>query len=86
MTYNGWSNYATWRVYLDIFSDFDDENTFDLLDSEECEEIAIHSLSVQNNDVKESDLVTQYAKLFFEQVNFKEIAEHLNELIKDNQV
>ena len=83
MKYNGWSNYATWRVYLDIFSDFDDENTFDLLDSIECEEIAIHSLFVQSNDVKESDLVTQYAKLFLEQVDFKEIAEHLNELIKD---
>ena len=83
MKYNGWSNYATWRVYLDIFSDFDDENTFDLLDSIECEEIVIHSLFVQNNDVKESDLVNQYAKLFLEQVDFKEIAEHLNELIKD---
>jgi hypothetical protein len=83
MKYNGWSNYATWRVYLDVFSDFDDENTFDLLDSRECEELAIHLLFVQNNDVKESNLVTQYAKLFLEQVDFKEIAEHLNELIKD---
>lgn len=82
MKYNGWSNYATWRVYLDIFSDFDDENTFDLLDSVECKEIAIHAL-FGDEEYKASDLAPQYAKLFLEQVDFKEIAEHLNELIKD---
>ena len=83
MTYNGWSNYETWRVYVDIFSDFEDDNTWELVNGDWCKTFVIELLLEKN---KAEDLVAHYAGLFLNKVNFDEIAEHLNELIKDNQV
>lgn len=85
MSYNGWSNYATWRVYVDIFSDYDFDDTFDLLNNEDCKEITTQIL-FEDNDFIATNLIAQYAGLFLSEVNFNEIAEHVNEIIKDNQV
>ena len=35
--YNGWTNYATWRVYLEIFSDFEDDMFDEAFDAQWAE-------------------------------------------------
>ncbi len=69
--YNGWTNYATWRVNLEILSDmeFDEKVSADYLKDlvEDCVFI----------DVKDC-LATDYARAFIAQVNFYEIAEAIN--------
>jgi hypothetical protein len=72
----GWTNYATWRVNLELLGDivFEDSVTVDELKEivEECV-FGNYEMSVG------SHLVEDYAKAFISQVNFYEIAEHINE-------
>ena len=73
-TYNGWTNYATWRVNLEIFdglySDIDGEK----VTAESCKEYAEEALS--DGDVR---LALDYAMAFIASVNWHEIAKALNE-------
>ena len=73
-TYNGWTNYATWRVNLEIFdglySDIDGEK----VTAESCEEYAEDVLS-ENGE----GLALDYARAFIASVNWQEIAKALNE-------
>lgn len=71
--YNGWSNYATWRINLEILGDmeFDHPVTYDYLE-ELVEEI------VFNNAVEKDCLAADYARAFISEVNFQEIAENIN--------
>lgn len=78
--YNGWTNYATWRVHLEIFSDFEDELLDEGVSAEWCEDYA-YTLVVEDTGC--SGLAADYAGAFLAEVNYYEIAEHLNELIKD---
>jgi hypothetical protein len=80
-TYNGWTNYATWRISLEWFSDgFNiDEHEMDAyelsLQLREYVESTLEDTTVQ------STLVLDYALSFTSEVNWYEIAEHL---IKEN--
>lgn len=79
--YNGWHNYATWRVNLEMLDGIswvrDDvwgdsvSNFADQLKSD-CEE----RLSI---DAKDDTLVYSYAMAFINDVDWYEIAEHINE-------
>ena len=77
--YNGWSNYATWRVNLEILSDmeFDEQVSADYLEDlvEDC---------VFTNAVVKDCLAADYARAFIAQVNFYEIAESINEELQTN--
>ena len=72
--YNGWTNYATWRVNLEILGDikFDKHISADYLKEivEDC---------VFNNTVEKDCLAADYARAFIQQVNFYEIAQIINE-------
>ena len=74
--YNGYTNYATWRVNLEIFDGFsamDDEK----VTAEYCEEYAEEVIfSDLEND---QSLACSYARAFLANVNWHEIAEALNE-------
>lgn len=76
-TYNGWTNYATWRISLEWFSDgFNpDENETDIYDLSKTLEAyvteTLEEMTVQ------STLVLDYALAFTSDVNWYEIAEHL---------
>ena len=75
--HNGWTNYATWSVNLEIFdglhSDMDEEG----VTAEYCEEYAEEVLfSEFDND---QSLACSYARAFLADVNWHEIAEALNE-------
>jgi hypothetical protein len=69
-TYNGWTNYATWRVNLEMF---DGSDQFWSADSarEYVEEIIIDSTP--------EGVARDYALAFLSDVNWYEIAEHYQE-------
>ena len=76
--YNGWSNYATWRVNLEILGDieFDEHVSADYL-KEIVEDCVFSNYEMQNG----SHLVEDYARAFISNVNYYEIAKHINEEI-----
>ena len=79
-TYNGWSNYATWRINLEIFSDIDfvEEDFFDgKCEAQWVEEYIEDALFTGHFDTH--PLVEDYARAFINQVNFHEIASHIND-------
>jgi len=75
-TYNGWTNYATWRVNLEIFDGFDPEGFSDDIYelSKEIKDYAEELISTDSND-----LTGSYAMAFINNVNWYEIAESLLE-------
>lgn len=76
--YNGWTNYATWRVNLEIFDGWD----ADQLDSLTMGDA--YNLSQQLKDYATeliecgtSGLVLDYALAFLDQVDWREIAQSM---------
>jgi hypothetical protein len=85
-TYNGWSNYATWRVNLEIFDGFNPKGYFTEIDNPDYwrEELAdnlkeyAHEVVVYTHGKDISNtLLADYARCFLEDVNWYEIAKHL---------
>ena len=78
-TYNGWTNYATWRVCLELFDDYR------VFDSELCGnayKLSHHlkdTAEVYIEDSAPEGLARDYAMAFLSNVNWYEIAEHLLE-------
>jgi hypothetical protein len=92
-TYNGWSNYETWRINLEIFDgvtledmnavEVDPYNLKDYL-QEYAEEIVF--LDSHIGGKTPSSLMEDYARAFLSDVNWYEIAEHIiNDHIAENQ-
>jgi hypothetical protein len=69
-TYNGWTNYATWRVNLEMFDGSDESWSADSA-KEFVEEIIIESTP--------EGVARDYALAFLSDVNWYEIAEHYQE-------
>ena len=78
--YNGWTNYATWRVNLEIFDGLEIEEYFpskpELYDLADWAEEYVEEL--MEIDAKPG-LALDYARAFLSDVNWQEIAEHLLE-------
>lgn len=72
--YNGWTNYATWRVNLEILGDIEFENKMSADDLKEIVEDCVF-----NNTVEKDCLAADYARAFISDVNFYEIAQSINE-------
>ncbi len=72
--FNGWNNYATWRVNLEILEDieFEEQVSADYL-KEIVEDV------VFTNKVEKDCLAADYARAFISEVNFYEIAHSINE-------
>tara|TARA_B100001250_G_scaffold339253_1_gene306547 strand:+ start:204 stop:455 length:252 start_codon:yes stop_codon:yes gene_type:complete len=79
-TYNGWSNYATWRIKLEIFDGYETDGQ--RVDKEYLKDIAEE---IVLGDVNEQSLAHSYAHAFMSDVNWHEIAEHINDEIKENE-
>ena len=75
--YNGWSNYATWRVNLEILGDIEFETETSADDLKEIVEDVVFSQYDGMNS-----LMYDYASSFISEVNFYEIAEGINEELK----
>lgn len=88
--HNGWTNYATWRVNLEIFDGMDVREMFE----SEVEEGDAYSLSkalknyaesVIDEDGTREGLAVDYALAFLSNVNWYEIAEHMLDDIKADE-
>ena len=74
--YNGWTNYATWRVMLEMFDGHDPDGEW--MTGEAAEEMADEWLTM---DLPNPDrcLALDYARSFLAQVDWDEIAAAINE-------
>ena len=73
----GWTNYATWRVNLEIFDDFRvmDEDLMD--DVYELGQYLRDTAEVYIEDSSTDGLARDYALAFLSDVNWYEIAKHM---------
>jgi hypothetical protein len=76
--HNGWSNYATWRINLEIFSSYELDEYEQGLDAynlaEKLKDIVDEILS---SEAGLDSLAYNYACAFIDDVNFYEIAQSL---------
>ena len=75
--YNGWTNYATWRINLEIWNGYDWENkTFENISdlTKRLEEQTDEVLTDYGEN--ETGLALDYARAFVSDVNWHEIAQH----------
>jgi len=76
--YNGWTNYATWRVNLEILGDIEFDEPVHPYDLKEI----VGNIVFSNVDVQ--SLCSDYARAFLADVNYNEIAKNINsELCED---
>ena len=73
--YNGWTNYATWRVNLEMFDGLDLGRD---VDAGELEQSAHDSITDDGNE-----LAIGYALAFVADVNWHEIANAINDARKE---
>jgi len=75
--YNGWTNYATWRINLEIFDDIDLSDFID--DKPYLADAALWCREYVEQHLEETGdgLVLSYALAFISDVNWHEIAQHL---------
>jgi len=88
-TYNGWTNYETWRVNLEVFDGFDlsefngaDDAEVDIYAfSKQLEEYADEVIfsGIRYDERAPSSLMEDYARAFLQAVNWYEIAKHMVE-------
>ena len=72
--YNGWTNYATWRINLEIIDGIEIETKTCAATIQEIVEDVVFSQYDGMNS-----LMYDYASAFISEVNFYEIAQSINE-------
>ena len=76
MEYNGWTNYATWRVNVEIIDGIEIDTIICAeYIKEYIEDVVFGQYELGNG----SHLVEDYARAFVSEVNFYEIAQSINE-------
>lgn len=94
--YNGWTNYATWRIQLEVFDGVEPEH-FDLEEGEAMTLVDVYELSeamqsyaeevifseCRYDERRPSSLVEDYARAFLQEVNWYELATHFVDNFKD---
>lgn len=70
-TYNGWTNYATWRVMLEYFDGFD---TDERMTADACREMMEDAI----DSTTDAGIARDLANAFIAQVNWQEIADAVN--------
>jgi hypothetical protein len=84
--HNGWTNYATWRVNLEIFDGFDPSDYFSGFDADDIDALADGLRDYADQVLFEcatvEGLAADYARAFLSDVNWREIAEHMVDAIK----
>lgn len=90
-TYNGWTNYATWRINLEIFDGVDLEDmSWDGMSlselAEALQEYTDELLTTYSAGGPCGEgLTLDYARAFVSQVNWHEIAQHLLDDVQQNE-
>ena len=73
--HNGWTNYATWRVNLEMFDGLDQDGWND--SSAEC--CRGYAEMIIESEGAGSGFALDYAMAFLQDVNWQEIADSLND-------
>jgi hypothetical protein len=82
-TYNGWTNYATWRVNLEIFDGIEPREWFKTDDQYEMsKQLKDFAEELVTGDAGEG-LAADYALAFMADVNWYEIAGHLIQTLEN---
>ena len=84
--YNGWTNYPTWRVNLEIFDGYDviadiHNNEIEEVEADWCRDYAEE---IVLGEIDDKSLAHSYAYAFLSDVNWHEIAESINEIQKQD--
>jgi len=74
--YNGWTNYATWRVNMEILGDIEFD---EIVSADGLKEIVEDCVFRNPETCNTPRLVEDYARAFMSEVNFYEIAQSINE-------
>tara|TARA_R100001244_G_scaffold13606_3_gene15334 strand:- start:3822 stop:4115 length:294 start_codon:yes stop_codon:yes gene_type:complete len=83
--YNGWSNYATWRINLEILDNIEwNEEDLAILSPEMLEEYVENAVFEQYSgnmgmNHYQNHLVEDYARAFLNDVSYEEIYESIKE-------
>ena len=78
--YNGWTNYATWRINLEIIDGIEIETkTCAATIKEIIDDVVFSQFDLGSG----SRLVYEYARAFVSEVNFYEIAQSINERLDE---
>jgi len=80
--YNGWTNYSTWRINLEIFDGLEVEEFFDSQDELTADYVEEWARDIIFSGV-EHGLAYSYADAFLADVNWYEIRDHLIEAWSD---
>ena len=75
--YNGWTNYATWRINLELFSDMEVTDYFDELPTTEMLEDYVENVVFDHSG--NMGLMEDYARAFLCNVNYHEIYDHIKD-------
>ena len=74
--YNGWTNYATWRVQLEIIDGYD-WYEHEHVDADYIKELVEDAVFGDGPEINKDLLKNSYANAFLSEVNYYEIAENL---------
>ena len=80
--HNGWTNYATWRINLEVIDGIEIETKMCAATIQEIIEDAVFSQYELGNGFVKA-LVEDYARAFVSEVNFYEIAQSINERLDE---
>ena len=83
-TYNGWSNYATWRIDLEMLDGFEADSNMPEDISDMADYLQEYCISLIEESTPDG-LAKDYAFAFMSDINWREIAEHIIEDYKSNQ-
>lgn len=78
--YNGWTNYATWRVNLEMFNgnDFNDWCDLQTCDPYDfAQQLREYADDIVSEFGELDGLAVDYARAFLSDVNWYEIAQHI---------
>lgn len=81
-TYNGWTNYATWRINLELFDNCEqyfEECEADEITAELCKEYAEDVTFCDLGILGEDSIAVDYARAFLDQVNWHEISNFIKD-------
>ena len=93
--YNGWANYATWRVNLEFFDGQEWQDTFGHYKSADEEEgTPIYNISLELREMVDEFIDSECKNVwllgwlysFVDDVNFYEIAKHIYEELESDEI
>ena len=83
--YNGWANYATWRIKLEMLDGFEADSNMPVDDvSDMADYLQEYCISLIEESTPDG-LAKDYAFAFMSDINWYEIAEHIVEDYKGDE-